>query len=565
MKKIVIFVLTLLPVIGYSRTIKLKDNIPIEQQLSHQPCKYVVNRDIDLNGMNLRLADGSTIIFKNGTLLNGTLSGSLYLKKLAKSSLKVNIGSDCVIKNKIPIYSTPIATELMQACSTGFYLSDDVVISTPVRLKSGTKINGNGHNIVSLGKAPVALYFIGTKNIVLSNISILKEVAPGKVNQNYAIYGENMSDLRFRNCRIEGRIQLTNKTKSEDTDSISKNITFSNCFLTCDLTSSKQGWEYGQDHLAFYSVKNIKIDHCLIESKNVNRVIKTSSYFPENKFEQAINCTDGIVFSNNTVTAKSDYGKQVWDMFCGTVNANITNNIFNTTGFSCVFEDKAVQPKYKNGILINSLISFTGNTIIAENAVLFKFQANKLCDSFVFKGNNVNICGRNLNDNTGQNRTTGVYLQGYKSCKILDNDIRFTDEASGLQFALVNFEVVDTEICNNHFYDSYRVYFAKSGGRNVDAGTFKYFGNKHSYSEIYKNRKTEISIAEASIQELQIKLCSDNGDDAPVIFNKETDVVSFEIDGQVGTLYEINSNDVRFGKTNQSSSFKHIGNKWIKH
>ena len=546
----------------YAKSVVLKPNIPIEEQIRSTSCKYVVKHDIDLKGKNVRFADGSTLVMKQGSLLNGTISGMIYLK--AKGKVRAVPSKDCTILNAIDIYAGKNSIQLMEVCSKGFTLKEDIVIESPIRLRSGISVNGNGHSITSKETASVALYFIGSKNIELSNISIIKKVASGTGNQNYAIFGENMSDLYFKNCKIEGRIQFTNITMSDDDNSISRNISFNKCLLTCDLSTSKQGWEYGQDHLAFFSVKDIKIDHCIIESKNVNRVIKTSSYFSESKFEQAVNCTDGIEFTNNVVTAKAEYGKQVWDMFCGTVNATISDNTFNTVGFSCVFEDKAVQPKYKNGVLINSLISFTGNTVIAENAVLFKFMANKLCDSFLFKGNKVNLCGKNLNSKTDQNRTTGIYLQGYKSCKILDNEFNFTDEATGLQFALVNFEVEDTEISNNNINDSYRIYFAKSGGKNVSAESFKYLGNKRLYSDRYQNRKTEISVAEAFIQDLQIKLCSDNGNDTPVTFDKESAVDSFNIDGQIGALYEINSNDVRMNKSNQSSRVKQVGNKWIK-
>ena len=231
---------------------------------------------------------------------------------------------------------------------------------------------------------------------------------------------------------------------SDDISNISfNNIVFQKCKLVCDLSSSPQGAEYGQDHLAFCSIKNLSITDCLISSTNVNRVIKTTAYFPDNLYEKAVNCCDGIIFKNNSVIAECGKGKQFWDMFCGTVNVLVENNDIDIKGFTEVFENKAYQNKYRGNDLIESSIIIRNNRIISKHSSLFQFSASPLCDNFVFENNECHLYGSNKNPASGFTRTSGSYLQGYRSCLIKGNRFYWEDEASGLMFATFNFECLN--------------------------------------------------------------------------------------------------------------------------
>ena len=493
----------------------------------------VISSNIDLGGKTISIPDGTVISFRGGSLNNGILSGAFSVVGLKKGSLNVKIDEKASIINCIPIFSNSSNCNgsIISACKNGCYLVEDIRINEPITLHSD--IDGNGFSITSVLPCSRVLQVIdNSRTIVIKNIQITQPYVDGEIARRHVFYALNSSNIVFDNCVLNGRIYVVNKRQSDDDLSISKNYRFVDSVLNCDLSACVQDWKYEQDHITFLSIKDISIENCRINSLGVNRVLKTSAYFEKDIFDEPINCTDGISFRHNIITASCPCGKQLWDMFCGTVNVNIENNRFYASGFSEVFENKSVQLKKIGDAIIYSTIRIAYNYIDSKNSCLFQFHANTMCDSFIFEENEVHIGGCNENKVSKFVRTTGSYLQSYNSCIIKNNTFYWEDEAVGLMFATVNFNCKTTVISGNIMHDVYRVNFYSSGGVGVKADSFVYTDNVKYYSRLYSSPKIEIGLQGATIKKLIVRIPHDSnvGDDFYVSFNNSTHLDVFDFD-----------------------------------
>ena len=471
---------------------------------------YLVASTIDLSRKTITIPRGSTVKFcKRGSLRNGTISGDFQFKNLRGNSLENIKFSNCTVTGLVPIYNVTSAPELMAACVGTCELFTDIVITKPVYLKANIK--GNGHLIISKETTSVALFINNHKSpLTIQNLNLIKEIEQGTINRNYAIHSTNSSNISFSNCHIVGAVRFVNTKKSDLPDDISENICFENCKLEADFSPCPQGWEYGQDHLMFYSINNVRIENCSILSRNVNRVIKTSSLFDKQEYPFAANCTDGVIFKNNKVEGTAGYGKQFWDMFCGTVNVLIENNDVKLKGFTRFVENKATQKKYKGDELITSTITIRKNHVIVEQGDFFQFYANQDVDNFIVSENTFILAGMNKNPISGFERSCGFYLQGYRSCKIERNQFKWQDEAVGLMLGRVNFICVKTLIKDNTISDANRLYFVgvkQPTSELIRGGNeFIYIGNAKSYSLLYQDlSRTEMFVAQSSVSSMHIK------------------------------------------------------------
>lgn len=488
----------------------VRQNMDLVKLFAGANTEYVIKTDIDLGGMTIKIGDGSSLQFKGGRLSNGTLQGNFTLKHVKSSSLSVRF-SNCSILGVVPIYNNSSVVDLLSSCMEGCKLMEDITIDKSVKLHGS--IDGNGHSITCSANTPVALYINDVKTpITIQRLTLIKRIPFDTINQNYAINVTNSSNITIKNSMIKGRISFVNKTLSDAPKDISENISILDSKLIADFSSCTQGWEYGQDHLAFYSIKNVRIENCFIESVNVNRVIKTSAYFPNENYVHPQNCTDGFVFRNNTIKATADYGKQFWDMYCGTVNVLIENNDIVLKGFTRLIENKAYQKKYKGDDLISSLIEIKNNAVIIEHGNLFQFKTNSEVDSFLVCGNSFVLTGENVNPTTRAERSSVMLLQGYRYCKIHDNSIVMKDEAIGLPLATVNFRSLDTRIIDNDITDASRINFfaatPPSGDKtSTQCDVFVYSGNRKAYSQRYgAYSKIELYMVQSEVTDLVLDI-----------------------------------------------------------
>lgn len=542
-----------------AKTVHIKDNIPIQQQFNLGAVTYSISSSIDLNGTTIRIPDGATLKFKKGSLFNGTITGSFRVKGVKKESFRVRVRSDGRILNTMPVYnhSPEVNASVMSSCASLILLKESIETNQSISLSCS--LDGNGHCIKANEKVASVLVIKDIRHGITIKDLIISRDYSGTINTNYAILCYNSSNISLINSTIEGRLQFVNNTSSDDIEKISSGVVFSDCILTCDLSCCPQGWEYGQDHLAFYSIKNIQIENCKIKSTNVNRIIKTSEYFANENYETVSHCSDDIVFQNNEVVGRCTFGKQMWDMFCGTTNVTIKNNSFNLEGFTRFIENKASQNKYEGKNLVSSIIRILNNRVITSGSDLFQFRTNPRCDSFEIRDNSFIMKGNNKNTNTGSMRSCGGYLQGYKSAVIENNVFSWQDEAVGLLFLVVNFNCDHTIIRNNTVIDASRIEVASTKNPDTKKETyttgksFYYVGNKKEYSAAYNKSREELYIADMIIDSLHIDVAKNVFNNSyEVIFARNTKIkdVSYRSKASSSKSFYRHTNSVQWGHFN---------------
>jgi|GEM_PF-3537163 len=512
MKSILFSLFTLSSVVFLTaKSVVISPDIPIQEQFNKSSSIYEITKNVNLKGSTIQIPNGSTIWFRGGSITNGMLSGSFYVKDVKKGSMRVKLKPGSRLLSEFPAYnySSDINVSILSSCVSGIILKENLIIDSSINLN--TSIDGNNHSIIASSNVPSVLVINGIKKgISIKNLSIKREYCR-EINKNYAVICLNSSNVTISDCSIEGRLYFVNKASSGVKTDKSTGFVFRNCTLTCDLSVCPKGWQYGQDHIAFYSINNIEIDQCRIVSTNVNRVIKTSQYFSVDDYKVVSNSTDSLFFHNNNVVARSDYGKQMWDMYCGSTNIIIKNNSFELSDFTRFVENKAYQDKYEDGALMSSIILIQDNVVETSGSDLFQFRASTMCDSFEISGNTFIMGGHNKNPYTGYIRYCGGYLQGYKSISITNNSFKWMDDAIGLPFLMVNFSCLETVVKNNNFYDVYRININSGkhplyGIQPVSGKIFNYSDNNKYYSSSYSKSREELYLSELTLDDLIINL-----------------------------------------------------------
>lgn len=512
MKSIFLMVFSLsICISGLSKTVRIHPNRPLQVQFQKGAVTYRISDALDLKGKTLVIPDNATLSFRGGSIVNGTLSGSFKTQRVKYGSFQVKLKKGSSILSSFPVYnySPEINASILSACVGGITLKEDIDISSDVNLRCS--IDGKGHLLSASSDVAVVFRIASNKaGITIDNVNILRQY-DGKINTNYAIYCVDSSNITLKNSSLEGRLYFANKTFSDNSSDISSHFVIKDCTLTCDLSSCPQGWEYGQDHISFYSIKDVTIENCKINSTNVNRIIKTSQFFSDQNFVDVSRCTDKVLFRKNIVKASCDYGKQMWDMFCGSTNISILENRFEINGFSRFIEDKAYQEKYNAGVLMSSNIRIANNIVITSGSDLFQFRTSPQCDSFEVIGNTFIMEGSNINPHTGYERNCGIYLQGYKQLVIAENVFEWKDEACGLLFVKMNFDCKSTTISNNRLTDVYRINMTStthpvSGKQMVRGESFTYHGNSKIYTSDYMKSREEIYVSDSDVKDFDVEI-----------------------------------------------------------
>ena len=296
----IIFLCTIQPV--YAKRVRLVPNHPIQKQFDRGPAKYVVRSSIDLCGQSIKVPDGSSILFRGGCIFNGKMSGAFYVKGAKKGSLNVVLNKGSRLLSEFHVYNqTPaINASILAACRVGAFLEEDVVINSDVNLHCS--LDGQDHILSADSTVAAVIRMTNMKDITIKSIIIHRDYSR-EINKNYALICRNSSNVTVKDSFVEGRLYFVNNTFSDDMSDISSGIVIKNCDLSCDISSCPQGWQYGQDHIAFYSIKDILMSNNRITSVGVNRVLKTSQYFSNNDYSSVLHCTDNVSFEGNTVIA----------------------------------------------------------------------------------------------------------------------------------------------------------------------------------------------------------------------------------------------------------------------
>ena len=514
----------------FAQDIRIVPNRPLQEQFNRGQATYVITKATNLRGNTIRIPNGATVVFRGGSLKNGTVSGSFYIEGVKRGSFKVAVAKGSRILSSFPVfnYTPSINASVLSACAAGITLQEDIDVFSDISLKCS--LDGNNKAIRASSSPTAVLRIKDSRSGIMIKRVIIKRRYSGEINKNYALYCENSSNISIEDSSLEGRLHFVNKTASDSRFEKSTGFVIRNCDLTCDLSACPQGWENGQDHIAFYSICDVSFCNCRITSTNVNRVIKTSQYFPRNDYSMVSHCTDNVLFKDNQVIAKSAYGKQMWDMYCGSTNITIQNNTFDIDGFTRFIENKAYQDKYSSSSLVASSIFILNNTVKTIGSDLFQFRTSPNCDEIVIRGNSFIMGGANNNPKTGFVRSCGGYLQGYKSMLIADNSFVWEDEATGLLFLKVNFKCSETRIENNSFTDVYRINLSSAthpekGDQSVSGQYFGYSGNTKKYSDRFKKSREEIYVSDTNIQDMNVNLANNPFNNSyEVIFAKNTSI-----------------------------------------
>lgn len=534
-----------------SKNVSLNSAFINYNHYSLSKARYVVKEHVDLDGNTLSFEANSEIVFKGGSLNNGVIKGAVVFKRVSKGCLNIEMDKDSRILSDLPVYSNNSENDatILSACTKRIILHESLVLDKEVVLRA-SELDGNHHSITSREVTHRAITRQeNDSGCYLHDLVLIKKYMPSTSNRNFALFIENSSNITIKNCNIEGRIFFRNNRKTDEPEKISKNVLISKCVLSCDLSACSQGWELEQDHITIISYKDVTIESCLINSHDVTRVLKTTAYFSEDVFDYAINCTERVIFKDNICHADCRLGKQFWDMFCGTVDACVTNNTVSAKGMTFFIENKAVQPKFRQGENIHSLTLISGNDITMDGGSLFSFSANCETDSFLVTNNSFTMEGVNSYPKTGFVRICGALLQGYNSCTISHNSFLFRGEACGLLFAVLNFVPYETFISDNHMHDVYRVNFTSSGGVFLNANSFVYSNNKKEYSSLYKKPTIELAFEGSTIKDVIIVSNSECVRDYLVQMNDNTQIYHLDLQGaKVKKIMEFISKSAKFDR-----------------
>ena len=67
----------------------VKEGMDYQKVFAAKNTKYVIKEDIRLGGKTIIIGDGSILVFKKGSLVDGTLKGDFELKGVERNSLGV--------------------------------------------------------------------------------------------------------------------------------------------------------------------------------------------------------------------------------------------------------------------------------------------------------------------------------------------------------------------------------------------------------------------------------------------------------------------------------------------
>lgn len=207
-----------------------------------------------------------------------------------------------------------------------------------------------------------------------------------------ALFIGNFNNTTIKNCifygGIQGKVSYDEYVLNGYKNANGVNIT--NCIFDIDWHRINENniQQMESDILHFVGYDDITIDSNTIKFIDVNRVLKTTQVTNESGTVDYSIYEGGawnITLSNNTIegtcskiehnpdspTSNSYYenGKQIFDMFNGSMNVAIKENKIKVKGFSEVFQNKTSINVDRNGNTINGLFSYFIN--IENNSLDF--------------------------------------------------------------------------------------------------------------------------------------------------------------------------------------------------
>lgn len=348
------------PVVLVERKV-LKKKQTFADQVVQSNTKYIIKHSFDLKGRTIVMPENCEVLFKRGGCL---CNGKLKLNKTKISnnklgSLKVELeGEYNYIFDLYDSGSPQINKSIVEVCRAGIRLKSDIRVYS---CNLYTSLYGDGHSI-SFDKKDIVGFYILSNGITISNVTINKPLLDAHSHdKRRAIYLSNVNDFTLEHSTINGQLFFRS-----DAIANGNNIHVFKCCINADFSLLEQDHTFENDVITAYGVKNMVVDNCLINAKNVTRVFKTSAsnYFIDSQgdYKSYSNSSSNIVISNNTITSFCSHGKQLFDMFIGTKDVIIKNNKITAIGHTRLFENKTAQ----DGAVSKSL-NYSTTITISDN------------------------------------------------------------------------------------------------------------------------------------------------------------------------------------------------------
>lgn len=370
----------------------LKKRKSFVEQIVYPNTKYVIKHSFDLEGRTIMLPENCELVFKGGEVHNGKLK--LNDTKISNNKQgSINVYFEGQYNHIFDLYDTSspqINKSIIETCRAGIRLKSDIIVCS---CKLYTSLFGDKHSVRFMNDDIVGFYVL-SDSVTVSNVTIYKPLLDAtSYNKRRAVYLLNVNDFTIEDCNIYGQLFF----RSEDNLN-GRNIRIYNCCINADYSVLEQNHELENDVITAYGIKNLLVDNCVINAKDVTRVFKTSAskYLIDSNgcYQSYSNPSSNITISNNTITSKCRNGKQLFDMFIGTKDVIVNNNIITAIGHTRLFENKTSQdgavsqnPNYYTNIIISNNIcetdaSFAYFNLLDSSSITISNNSIRLIESF---------------------------------------------------------------------------------------------------------------------------------------------------------------------------------------
>lgn len=390
-----------------------RKNVLTQEMLNESNTIYEIRYDFDLRGQEITIPESCVLKFKGGSLNNGIINGLIrivgdYIGNINTIIKGENLTNDFIITKN----SKEVVKSHIESARNGIIIEEDVQVGEECILQ--TSIKSNNKSKLYFDEYTRGILLNRTDNISIENIEIIKSIPVinnSAIRYRQNIYIEDCSNITINNCKLNGSVDTTS------TDKVCKYIYITNNTFDCDFTNIDQNntQNYIQkDVISIYGTNNVYILNNTIRAKNVNRVFKTSSTTPD-----YINITllcRYIYIENNTIIVDCQYGKQLYDMYCGVTDVFFRKNYVRASGFNRIIENKLVDAK------LDSNIHITDNYIECSNILSsnFYFAFNPSQKSYINFSKNTIITTNQLDSHSFEFRGVNVDFNNniYKGDKL---------------------------------------------------------------------------------------------------------------------------------------------------
>lgn len=407
-----------------AKTVRVRSLNELKANSSTVDCRFVIKSDIDLEGSIIEFAPKSVLVFRNGSLLNGTLVGN---HTVLKSTMN-NIFNDCIIKG---VWQAKYASSTMftNNMETMLLLCNMTTLSSELKLHSSReyyiqakddKIQANV--IEGIGnERPIIKIHTADPNVsglnILGNSILLKNLI---IEDDYSIlndgiYGENNTFIgsTISIIALDRYVQSLIIQGCEFRGGTSSSYLASSQVKNCSIVDSKFSG-YISDHAVYcsMSVESYSVSNCIIQDVTHGNglfKVRTSknlrSFCMKDVFASNLNGYMVEVALQNTPLANLSFD-------------NIT--VTKDNGDESVFYGFCIVDETRN--IVGSGDSYNANSIVFNNC---KFDYGYNNNAFVYQGSAKRACVRSIiysNVNA-----TGSHFGGGNADRVLIKNCRFDD------------------------------------------------------------------------------------------------------------------------------------------